>query len=87
MKQVEMLSGVSYDKIDDQGLHITLRGEKHLLAVDHIVICAGQESQRALEAPLQHAGKTVHVIGGADVASELDAKRAIYQGTQLGSQL
>lgn len=87
MKQVEMLSGVSYDKIDDQGLHITMRGEKQVLPVDHIVICAGQDSQRALEQPLQQAGKTVHVIGGADLASELDAKRAIYQGTHLGSQL
>lgn len=82
-----MLSGVSYDKIDDQGLHITMRGEKQVLPVDHIVICAGQDSQRALEQPLQQAGKTVHVIGGADLASELDAKRAIYQGTHLGSQL
>jgi 2,4-dienoyl-CoA reductase (NADPH2) len=82
-RQVEMLAGVSYRKIDDAGLHITM-GERELtLAVDNVVICAGQEPQRALQAELQAAGVAVHLIGGADVAEELDAKRAIKQGTEL----
>ena len=84
---VEMISGVSYERIDDAGLHITVNGEAKTLAVDTIVICAGQESQRELQAPLEAAGIPVSLIGGADIASELDAKRAIEQGTRLAASL
>ncbi len=84
---VEMLSGVQYDKIDDQGLHITVSGEQRLLAVDHVVICTGQNPNRTLADELGNSGKAVHVIGGADEARELDAERAIRQGAELASRL
>ena len=87
MKRVKMLSGVSYDLIDDAGLHITVKGEQQVLPVDNVVICAGQDPLRELQAPLQAAGKPVHLIGGADVAAELDAKRAIDQGWRLASAI
>jgi len=86
-KQVKMIAGVSYSKIDDQGLHIQLNDENQLLNVDNIVICAGQEPQRELQQSLEAAGKVVHLIGGADVAAELDAKRAIKQGTELALEI
>jgi 2,4-dienoyl-CoA reductase (NADPH2) len=82
-KGVQMMPGVSYLKVDDAGLHIEVNGEQKVLEVDNVVICAGQESQRELELPLQEAGLVVRVIGGADVAAELDAKRAIDQGVRL----
>lgn len=89
-KGVHELSDVNYERIDDEGLHISF-GENHdkprTLAVDTIVICAGQESVRDLVDELTVAGMLTHVIGGADVASELDAKRAIEQGTRLAAQL
>jgi 2,4-dienoyl-CoA reductase (NADPH2) len=80
---------VSYEGIDDRGLTISLgeKRERRLLEVDTVVICAGQEPLRELEAPLQRAGLRVHRIGGADLAVELDAKRAIEQGTLLGAKL
>lgn len=81
--QVEMLSKCTYEKIDDDGLHITTYGEPRVLEVDNIIVCAGQVSANGLVAPLQAAGVNVHVIGGADVAAELDAKRAIDQGTRV----
>ncbi len=84
---VKMLAGVSYDKIDDAGLHITVDGQSQVLPVDHVVICAGQEPRRDLQQALQDLGKTVHLVGGADVAAELDAKRAINQGTRLAAQI
>jgi 2,4-dienoyl-CoA reductase (NADPH2) len=84
---VKMLAGVDYVKIDDQGLHIRLGAEEQVLAVDSIVICAGQESKRDLEAGLKEAGVEVSVIGGAFEAGELDAKRAIAQGTELALRL
>ncbi len=84
---VEMIAGVSYERIDNAGLHITVNGEAKTLPVDTIVVCAGQESQRELQAPLEAAGISVSLIGGADVASELDAKRAIDQGTRLAASL
>ena len=84
---VEMIAGVSYERIDDAGLHITVNGQAKTLPVDTIVVCAGQESQRELQAPLEAAGISVSLIGGADVASELDAKRAIDQGTRLAASL
>jgi len=80
---VKMIAGVSYQKIDEAGLHVEIGGERQLLAVDNVIICAGQEPNRVLAEPLQAAGKTVHLIGGSDVAGELDARRAIAQGTTL----
>lgn len=87
MKRVEMLGGVHYERIDDAGLHIRIKDEVQVLPVDTVVICAGQEPMRALQAPLQAMGKPVHLIGGADVAAELDAKRAIAQGSALAASL
>jgi len=87
MKQVKMLGGVSYERIDDAGLHISIDGNAQLLAVDTIVVCAGQEPRRELHDALLAANVPVHLIGGADVAAELDAKRAIAQGTKLAAQL
>ncbi|MGY5955324.1 NADPH-dependent 2,4-dienoyl-CoA reductase [Kosakonia sp. BK9b] len=84
---VKMIPAVSYQKIDDAGLHLMIGGEPQLLAVDHVVICAGQEPRRELAEPLREAGKTVHLIGGCDVALELDARRAIAQGTQLALEI
>jgi 2,4-dienoyl-CoA reductase (NADPH2) len=84
---VQMIGGVNYERIDDAGLHITVDGEARTLPVDTIVVCAGQESRRELLAPLQAAGITVTLIGGADVAAELDAKRAIDQGTRVAAAL
>ena len=78
-----MIPAVSYQKIDDDGLHVLINGEPQLLNVDHVVICAGQEPRRELAEPLRASGKTVHLIGGCDVAMELDARRAIAQGTKL----
>ncbi|SEI84194.1 NADPH-dependent 2,4-dienoyl-CoA reductase [Pseudomonas sp. NFR16] len=88
-KQVQMLNSVEYLKIDDAGLHIRIgaEGEEKLLAVDNIVICAGQDPLRELYDGLAAAGQSVHLIGGADVAAELDAKRAINQGSRLAAQL
>ena len=86
-KHVTMLGNVAYRHFDDDGLHITVDGEPRVLPVDHVVVCAGQEPNRALADELLAAGIVVHVIGGADVAAELDAKRAIAQGTQLGCRL
>ncbi|WP_049008886.1 NADPH-dependent 2,4-dienoyl-CoA reductase [Citrobacter koseri] len=80
---VKMIPAVSYQKIDDDGLHVLINGEPQLLNVDHVVICAGQEPRRELAEPLRASGKTVHLIGGCDVAMELDARRAIAQGTKL----
>lgn len=84
---VELLAGVSYDKIDDQGLHITVEGQQRVLDVDHVVICAGQHSVEELSESLKAMTIPVHVIGGADVAGEVDAKRVIRQGVELVAQL
>lgn len=92
-RQVRMVPGVTYRKIDDEGLHITVtpkgaeHGEDRVLAVDNIIICAGQEPLRELQQGLEDAGLNVHLIGGADVAAELDAKRAINQGSRLAAEL
>jgi len=80
---VEMWGGIEYLAIDDSGLHLRRNGETLLLEVDNVIICAGQEPQRELEAALRAKGQVVTVIGGADVAEELDARRAIAQATQL----
>ncbi|NUJ58243.1 NADPH-dependent 2,4-dienoyl-CoA reductase [Halomonas taeanensis] len=84
---VETLAGCEYLSIDDAGLHLRVAGEARLLEVDSIVVCAGQEPVRELFAPLEGAGVAVHLIGGADEAAELDAKRAIDQGTRLAARL
>ncbi|MFD8033797.1 FAD-dependent oxidoreductase [Streptomyces sp. NPDC059717] len=84
---VTMVPGVTYDRIDDAGLHLTVDGESRLLEVDTIVLCTGQEPRRDLYEELVAAGRTPHLIGGADVAAELDAKRAIKQGTELAAAL
>lgn len=86
-RSVAMGSGVAYERIDDTGLHITVDGQPQLLEVDNVVLCAGQEPQRELHAALSAAGCSVHLIGGAAVAAELDAKRAILQGTTLAASL
>ena len=86
-KKVEFIGEVSYTKIDDEGLHYVQNEETKVLKVDNIVICAGQTPFKELYQPLLDAGKNVHVIGGADFASELDAKRAINQGARLAAEL
>ena len=86
-RQVEMIAGVNYRRIDDAGLHITVDGQDRLIPADTIVVCAGQEPQRELQAALGAAGVKVHLIGGADKAAELDAKRAIKQGFELAVAL
>ncbi|MFD4433418.1 FAD-dependent oxidoreductase [Nocardia sp. NPDC058497] len=89
-KGVEQVGGVNYERIDDAGLHISF-GEKRekprVIEVDNVIVCAGQESVRELEEPLRAAGVDLHLIGGADLAAELDAKRAIDQGTRLAARL
>jgi 2,4-dienoyl-CoA reductase (NADPH2) len=82
---VQMLAGVEYRRIDDAGLHIRHEGSDRLLVVDNVVVCAGQLPRRDLEDPLRAAGIEVHLIGGADLAAELDAKRAIWQGSRLAA--
>jgi len=86
-RHVDMLAGVTYRRIDNDGLHITVGERDMTLPVDNVVICAGQEPQRELQADLQAAGVNVHLIGGADKAEELDAKRAIKQGLELAIAL
>jgi len=87
MKKVKMMANVDYNKIDNQGLHIMYQDQPQLLEVDNIVICAGQEPLRELYDDLQSAGITTHLIGGADVAAELDAKKAINQASYLAAKM
>ena len=90
MKRVEMIGGVNYERIDERGLHLSFgeaREKPRLLEVDTVVLCAGQEPLRELAEPLRARGVPLHLIGGADVAAELDAKRAIGQGTRLAARL
>jgi 2,4-dienoyl-CoA reductase (NADPH2) len=86
-KNVRMLGGVEYLGVDDDGFRIRVEGEEQRLPVDHVVVCAGQEPNRALAGPLQGRGRPVHLVGGADVAAELDAKRAIAQAARLAAAL
>ncbi|WP_312679599.1 NADPH-dependent 2,4-dienoyl-CoA reductase [Stutzerimonas nitrititolerans] len=87
-KQVQMISAVEYLKVDDEGLHLRIaEGEPQVLPVDTVIVCAGQDPLRELQAELEQAGLPVHLVGGADVAAELDAKRAINQGSRLAAQL
>ena len=90
MKQVDMVGGVNYERITPEGLFVTYGEERkdgQLIECDTVVLCAGQQPLRELHAPLQAAGVAVHLIGGADEANELDAKRAIDQGTRLAARL
>ncbi|MER5811208.1 NADPH-dependent 2,4-dienoyl-CoA reductase [Streptomyces sp. NPDC002033] len=84
---VVSVAGATYERIDDEGLHITVDGEPHLVPADTVVLCTGQEPRRDLYEALRAAGVGAHLIGGADVAAELDAKRAIRQGTELAARL
>ena len=86
-RDVKMIAGASYDKIDDQGLHITVNDQPIVLEVDNVIICAGQESYTAMYDQLKADGKNVHLIGGAKEAGELDAKRAIRQGAELAATI
>ncbi|MDO8177979.1 MAG: NADPH-dependent 2,4-dienoyl-CoA reductase [Undibacterium sp.] len=86
-RKVQMIAGVSYDKIDDAGLHITVDGQQKTIPVDNVILCAGQDPKRDLLEGLKNAGQSVHLIGGADVATELDAKRAIDQGARLAATI
>ncbi|MEU9719134.1 NADPH-dependent 2,4-dienoyl-CoA reductase [Streptomyces sp. NPDC047976] len=84
---VVSVAGATYERIDDEGLHITVGGEPHLVPADTVVLCTGQEPRRDLYEALRAEGVEAHLIGGADVAAELDAKRAIRQGTELAASL
>ena len=86
-RNVKMLNGCSYINFDEKGLLISRKGKEELLVVDQVIICAGQEPFKELQEPLEQAGIKVHLIGGADVAAELDAKRAIKQGSELGAKI
>ena len=87
-KGVEMIKSVNYEKIDDNGLHITINDEPRLLDVDHIIICAGQTSNNGLyEQAKENLHRPCHLIGGAHTAQEIDAKRAIKQGVELANQI
>ncbi|MGL5219426.1 MAG: FAD-dependent oxidoreductase [Plesiomonas shigelloides] len=85
--QVNMHSGVEYQRVDDDGLHVVMDGQAHVLPVDNVILCTGQEPLRELADQLIMLGGRPHVIGGADVAAELDAKRAIRQGAEVASRL
>ena len=88
MKNVEMVAGVNYEKISDAGLHVSFgegRENPKVIECDTVVLCAGQVSNRSLADDLEARGISCHVIGGADVAAELDAKRAINQGSRLAA--
>lgn len=87
MRNVQMLAGCEYERIDDEGLHIVQEGEQRVLDVDHVIICAGQVPLRDLLEDLTNQGTATQLIGGADVAAELDAKRAINQGTRVATAI
>ena len=86
-RQVVMINGITYKQIDDDGLHIEVKGNEQVLDVDHVVICTGREPLREIQANLVELEMPVHLIGGADVAAELDAKRAIDQGARLAAEI
>jgi 2,4-dienoyl-CoA reductase (NADPH2) len=87
MKKVKMLKGVSYKKIDDKGLHITLKEKQELLEVDNIIVCAGQISVNGLYEDLKDSKATIHLIGGAKLSKEIDAQRAIREGSELAATI
>ena len=84
---VQMIGGVSYDEVNDQGLIIYIDGKQQTLNVDNVIICAGQEPERGLYQQLEAQGVHAHLIGGASVAAELDAKRAIRQAAELAAKI
>jgi 2,4-dienoyl-CoA reductase (NADPH2) len=84
---VQMLGGVTYDRIDDAGVHVTVDGAERVIEADTVILCAGQEPNRALATALEARGKKPHLIGGAKLAAELDAKRAMLEGAQLAATL
>lgn len=86
-KRVQMIGGVTYERIDDQGLHVVIDGQPQVLDVDNVIVCAGQEPNRELHDALVARGVDVRLVGGADVAAELDAKRAIDKATRLAAAL
>jgi 2,4-dienoyl-CoA reductase (NADPH2) len=86
-RNVAMINSVTYHRIDDDGLHISLKGESRILAVDTVIICAGQEPLRNLKDELQIRGMPIHLIGGADLTVGLDAKKAIDQGARLAAEI
>ena len=85
--KVQMINSVEYVKVDDAGLHINIQGKPRVLDVDNVIVCAGQEPLRELHDGLLSLSVPVHIIGGADVAAELDAKRAIRQGAELAAKI
>jgi 2,4-dienoyl-CoA reductase (NADPH2) len=87
MGGVQAWGGIEYVAVDDAGLHIKKGGEAMVLPVDHVIVCAGQEPHRMLHKALQSLGLSTHLIGGAEQAGELDAKRAIAQGAELAARL
>ena len=86
-QDVQFINEVQYTKIDDQGLHYTKAEQSNILEVDTVIICAGQSPLKELYTALESSGKNIHIIGGADMAAELDAKRAIDQGSRLAAKL
>mgnify|MGYP003625465616 CR=1 FL=1 len=84
---VQMLAGITYEEVNDEGLVISVDGKQQTLPVDHVIICAGQESERRLYQQLEAQGVHAHLIGGANVAAELDAKRAIRQAAELAAKI
>jgi len=86
-QNVQFINEVQYTKIDDQGLHYSKGEQSKILEVDNVIICAGQTPLKELYTALESSGKSIHIIGGADIADELDAKRAIDQGCRLAASL
>ena len=86
-RKVHFMQGIEYLKIDDRGLHIMGPHGPEILNVDHVIVCAGQDPLRELQAPIEALGVPVHLVGGSSVAAELDAKRAINQATRLAVSL
>ncbi len=84
---VRMLKGVTYRRIDDEGVHVSADGKDEVIPADTVIVCAGQEPRRALAAALEKAGRKAHLIGGAKLAAELDAKRAMLEGAELAARL
>jgi 2,4-dienoyl-CoA reductase (NADPH2) len=82
-----MLAGITYQEVNDEGLVISVDGEQQTLQVDNVIICAGQESERGLYQQLEAQGVIAHLIGGANVAAELDAKQAIRQAAELAAKI
>jgi 2,4-dienoyl-CoA reductase (NADPH2) len=87
LKKVNMLANVTYDKVDDEGFHITVDGHSQILPVDNVIICAGQISLKAMFDELKTKGQNVHLIGGAHIAAQLDAKMAIKEASELAASL